>query len=86
MKRTSIGHRTILELDLVPEALVRIPLKPVSQQLPAVDPTSGEDVMILISRFQASAEQANRLLGCTLAGLFVLVSSVVFALQPLSPT
>jgi len=54
----------------------------VSQQLPAVDPVSGEDVLVLISRFQAAAEQANRAAAWLAAGLAVVMAAAALAAQP----
>lgn len=47
--------------------LVRGSLGPVGQQLPAVDDASGEDVVMLIKRFQDRAACENFIWGCVFA-------------------
>jgi len=62
-------------------ALLKAAPRPVGEQLPAIDPTSGEDVQILIRQYRAAAEQASRAASCAFAALAVVVA-VALTLQP----
>jgi len=65
-------------------ALLTGPMPPVGEQLPALDPVSGEDVQVLIRQCRLAAEQNSRAATWAFAATCAsVIAAVVLMLQPL---
>jgi len=66
------------------QGLLSRPLGPVAEQMPAVDLATGEDVLVLISRFHAAVATANKVSTCLAVAAVVALLAVGTSYSPVT--